>query len=133
MRILGMAGVDELDTIVLSYENGATADLNCSMRIYKPMEAFIIGSKGYVKVHDIFFRPDTLTLHLNGQEPQIFDYPIKGNGYFYEVEEVHRCLRAGKTESELMPLDETLKLMELMDGLRSDWKMVYPDEEMKTI
>lgn len=125
---IGETGVDELDTIILNYKNGASANLSCSMRIYKPREAFIVGTKGYIKVHNIFFRPDRLTLHLNGQEPQMYEYPIESNGYIYEVEEVHRCLRAGKKESELMPLNETLKLMDLMDDLRSSWKLVYPGE-----
>jgi len=126
---IGETGVDELDTILLNYENGASANLSCSMRVYKPREAFIIGTKGYIKVHNIFFRPDRLTLHPSGQEPQVFDFPMDGNGYVYEIEEVHQCLRAGKTESHLMPLDDSLRLMALMDELRSAWKLVYPDEE----
>ena len=126
---IGETGVDELDTIILTYENGATAVLNCSMRIYKPRESFIIGTYGYIKIHNIFFRPDRLTLHLNGHEEKLVEFPISGNGYIYEVEEVHRCLREGKTESAIMPLDETIRLMEVMDEMRSDWQLVYPDEE----
>jgi hypothetical protein len=100
----------------------------CSMTIYKPREAFIVGSQGYIKVHDIFFRPNRLTLHLAGREPQTSDHPYAGNGYLHEIEEVHACLRAGQTESALMPLDETLGLMRLMDGLRADWGLRYPQE-----
>lgn len=125
---IGPTGVDELDTILLQYEGGAAASLSCSMRVYKPREAFIVGTEGYVKVHDIFFRPDRLTLYRRGAGPQIHDFPIAGNGYDYEIEAVHACLRAGKRESELMPLDESLALMQLMDGLRADWGVVYPDE-----
>lgn len=125
---IGQTGIDELDTILLGYDKAASASLSCSMRVYKPREAFIVGTEGYIKVHNIFFRPDGLTLHLNGQEPQVTEYTLDGNGYIYEVEEVHNCLRTGKTESSLMPLDDTLSLMELMDDLRSDWGLVYPDE-----
>lgn len=126
---IGQTGVDELDTILLSYDNGASASLSCSMRVYKPREAFVIGTNGYLKVHNVFFRPDRLTIHLNGQEPHISEYPIRGSGYIYEIEEVHTCLRAGKIESSLMPLDETLGLMKLMDRLRADWGISYPDEK----
>ena len=126
---IGQTGVDELDTILLSYDNAASASLSCSMRVYKPREAFIIGTKGYLKVHNIFFRPDLLTIHLNDQEPQISEYPINGNGYIYEIEEVHSCLKGGKIESSLMPLDETFGLMKLMDHLRADWGIAYPDEK----
>ncbi len=124
---IGQTGVDELDSIICAYQN-AQASLSCSMRINKPREAFILGTKGYIKIHDIFFSPEQLTLQMNGQAPQLKHYPFAGNGYIHELEEVHACLRAGKTESEIMPLDETLKLMELMDGLRAEWGVVFPGE-----
>ena len=37
------------------------------------------------------------------------------------------CLRGGKLESPVMPLDETLSLMRTMDGLRKQWGLKYPD------
>ena len=45
----------------------------------------------------------------------------EGNGYNYEAAEVMKCLRNGKLESSIMPLDETLKIMKLMDIARSQW------------
>jgi hypothetical protein len=54
--------------------------------------------------------------------------PFAGNGYQYEAAEVMACLRAGKLESDLMPLDETLSLMETMDALRAQWGLRYPGE-----
>ena len=47
--------------------------------------------------------------------------PLEGNGYNYEAMEVVRCLQQGKLESEIMPLDETLKITEAMDYIRSQW------------
>jgi dihydrodiol dehydrogenase / D-xylose 1-dehydrogenase (NADP) len=38
------------------------------------------------------------------------------------------CLRAGKSESEIMPLDETLSIVRTMDGLRAEWGLAYPME-----
>lgn len=129
---IGQTGVDELDAMLLTYQNGATASLTCSLRIYKPREAFIIGTHGYIKVHNIFFRPDRLTLHLTGQDAQTQDYSFGGNGYIHEIEEVHACLRAGRTESDIMPLDETAQLMTVMDELRAAWGLVYPTERQRS-
>ena len=36
----------------------------------------------------------------------------------HEIEEVHRCLREGRTESTLVPLDDTVSLMRQMDRIR---------------
>ena len=39
-----------------------------------------------------------------------------------------RCLREGKLESPVMPLDETLALMQTLDAIRARWKFKYPME-----
>lgn len=44
-----------------------------------------------------------------------------GNGYQHEVAEVVRCLNAGLTESPIMPLDQSLLIMEVMDRIREAW------------
>ncbi|MGO9115859.1 MAG: Gfo/Idh/MocA family protein [Thermoguttaceae bacterium] len=44
---------------------------------------------------------------------------FKGNGFNYEATEVTRCLRVGELESRIMPLDETLGIMETIDAIRS--------------
>ena len=36
----------------------------------------------------------------------------------------------GLAEPPQMPLDETLYIMELMDGLRKDWGVHYPMDEI---
>jgi predicted dehydrogenase len=51
-----------------------------------------------------------------------------GTGYQYEAAEVNRCLRAGLLESQIMPLDETLSLLETTDALRRSWGLGYPGE-----
>lgn len=57
--------------------------------------------------------------------------PCPGNGYQYEAAEVQNCLRAGKLESDNMPLAETLQIMQTMDTLRSQWHLQYPQEKTK--
>ena len=54
--------------------------------------------------------------------------PCVGEGYRYEAAEVMRCLREGKRESPAMPLDETVRILETMDGLRKQWGVRYPGE-----
>ncbi len=41
-----------------------------------------------------------------------------GNGYNHEAVEVMRCLREGALESAVMPLDETVAVLETMDTIR---------------
>jgi predicted dehydrogenase len=48
-------------------------------------------------------------------------YSFAGNGYQFELDEVMRCLREGKTESVIMTLDRSLAVARTMDRLRSAW------------
>jgi hypothetical protein len=41
------------------------------------------------------------------------------------------CLRAGRTESDIMPLDETLAIMQTMDTIREQWGLTY-DADLAT-
>jgi predicted dehydrogenase len=52
----------------------------------------------------------------------------EGEGYQYEASEVMWCLRNGQVESKIMPLDETLKIMDTMDTIRQQWNLKYPHE-----
>lgn len=45
--------------------------------------------------------------------------PFEDNGYSCEVQAVLDCIRAGKLESDVMPLDETLQLMATLDTVRA--------------
>lgn len=58
---------------------------------------------------------------LMGGGESVITRPATGNGYNYEAAEVGRCLHAGLIESPIMPLEETVAIMEVMDELRSRW------------
>lgn len=65
---------------------------------------------------------------LLGRGTRTISLSLTGNGYNYEAAEAMRCLRAGELESPLMPLDETLRIMETMDQVRAQWHLSYPGE-----
>lgn len=47
------------------------------------------------------------------------------------ADEVCQCghiLPAGSLESDSMPMEDTIYVMEFMDALRGQWGMVYPQE-----
>ncbi|TWV51999.1 Gfo/Idh/MocA family oxidoreductase [Streptomyces misionensis] len=103
-------GVDANTGIVLGYASGAVAVLHCSLTADSPCTAVVNGTKGRIEVASPFYSPHTLVLRREGAEPETFRLDVLGNGYGYQAEEVARRLRAGETESPVMPLDETLAL-----------------------
>ncbi len=69
-----------------------------------------------------------MTLSPTNGEDEVIDVPCAKNGFVYQIEEVAQCLQAGRTESRIMPLDESLSIMDTMDELRRQWKLRYPFE-----
>lgn len=68
-----------------------------------------------------------MTLTVSGKGSQEIEIPYVANGYNYEAAEVAKsCTR--KLESDVMPLDESLSLMQTMDAIRAQWGMKYPME-----
>jgi predicted dehydrogenase len=125
---LGATGSDEQSAFILGYPGGQLAVLSCAVRTETPQEATIFGTEGRIRIHSQFWRPRTMTLTLNGKPDEVIEVSHEGNGYNYQALEVGNCLRAGKLESDIMPLDETLALMRTMDSLRAQWGLKYPME-----
>ena len=125
---LGETGVDEQSAFVLQYERGTLAVLTAAVRTQTVVEATIFGTDGKIKVHSPFYRSSRITLSVNGKEDQSFDIAMDGNGFNYEAAELMRGLRAGKTESDGLPLDETIAIMQTLDRVREPWGVKYPTE-----
>lgn len=125
---LGDTGVDEQSAMILAYKGGALAVLSCAVRTQTPHEARILGTEGSIYLPN-FWHASEATLMRTGREPEKVIPERVGNGYNYEAVEVGRCLRAGLKESPLMPLDETVLTMRVMDELRRQWGLVYPQEQ----
>jgi predicted dehydrogenase len=125
---LGETDVDERAAMVLAYGEGQLAVLHTAIRTNTPQEALVMGTEGWIRLHSPWWRPDTFTISMPGQEDETVHMPFDGNGYGYEAIEVMNCVRAGKSESDVMPLDETLQIMETMDQIRAQWGLKYPME-----
>lgn len=125
---IGETHVDEQSAILLGHPGGQLAALTTAVRTNTPHEALISGTNGQIKIHGSFWRGEKLTVTVYGKETTEINLPLHGNGYNYEAAEVARCVRAGKTESEVMPLDETLSIMQTLDTIRAQWGLKYPME-----
>ncbi len=125
---LGETGVDEQAGIILSYAQGQIALLHTAIRTTTLHEATLMGTEGLIRLGLDWHKPDRITLVRPGGEPELFMCRISGNAYNYEAAAVGAYLREGKTESPIMPLDETIEVMETLDAIRAQWGLRYPNE-----
>jgi predicted dehydrogenase len=93
-----------------------------------PHEATIVGTTGILRIAPPFWKPSRLSLSIEGRADETIERPITGNGFNYEAAEVMACLRGGRTESTLLPLDETLAVMRTLDAIRAQIGLRYPGE-----
>lgn len=123
---IGATGVDEQAAVVLGYDKGELAVLYTAVRTNTPQDAHILGNEGAIRLDPPFWKGTQATLTIHGQDAETVELPYDGNGYNCEAAEVMRCLREGRLESDVMPLDETLAIMRTLDALRAQWNLTYP-------
>ncbi|MFI8187785.1 Gfo/Idh/MocA family protein [Streptomyces sp. NPDC085946] len=129
--VLSEEGVDLQTGAVLAWESGALASVHCSIVGDTPTVASVTGSRGRIEIPHGFFHPDRFVLHRTGRDPQEFTAdPADGPAasFRHEAREVMRALRAGETESPLVPLDGTLAVMRTLDAIRDRIGVRYPGE-----
>lgn len=115
---IGKTAVDEDVSMILAYEDGAIAQLYSSISLNSKRDANIIGTKGIITVPR-FSNGEKLIL-TKGNTIEEMNFPFEINGFEYEIEEVNKCLRNNKLESEIMSWDDSLKVMEILDMVRRE-------------
>jgi predicted dehydrogenase len=88
------------------------ATLTTSLRQALPGQARVFGTAGWIDVLPRFHHPQTIVLHRAGAEA--ITRPQAGGGYAHELTEVTECLRAGRSESAVMPLADTLAVASVL-------------------
>ena len=74
------------------------------------------------------YRPVRLTFQEGDAAPALSEHPVTGSGYRGELVEVMSALASGRRESLVMPLHETLSIMQTLDTVRATIGLVYPQE-----
>jgi predicted dehydrogenase len=123
---LAPTGVDQRAAITLTYAGGRFAQLNTASDVWSMGEAQIVTEKAIVRVHRLFLDARSYEV-VDFDKTEIVRKPYE-NGFEFEVRHTMDCLSAGRTESEVMSLDESLEIMRAMDALRAEWGVKYPFE-----
>ena len=125
---IGTTGVDEQSAYVLKHQDGELSILASALRTQTSMSAWVYGTHGRIHLPKQFWRAKEMILYRNEMAPEHIHLPYEGNGYQFEAQEVVDCLRSGKTESEIMPLRDSVSLMGTMDTIRRQWGLTFPNE-----
>ncbi|KAG9126278.1 hypothetical protein FRC07_004130 [Ceratobasidium sp. 392] len=130
-----LTGVDSSTTFVLNFDKiEAQAILSCSITISTPDPALVIRCrKGNIVAAAPIYRPKSFVI-------QYFDKPgsnvvvreekkeftFEGGGWHFQADEVARCIRDGKLQSDIWSLETSLVQMEVFDEVRKQCGYEFP-------
>ena len=126
------SGVDAQENIMLTYRDGKMASLYATMLAQTDRRGLINGTNGYIEIENINNYEMVRVFNLERKIVAEYTAPTQITGYEYEVQSVMRAIREGKIECPEMPHAQILRMMQLMDSIRSAWGIEYPFEKDNT-
>jgi hypothetical protein len=93
--------------------------LTCTLRAKSPTRASIVGTDARIEIDGDFYAPTNITLIPRDGDPIFIESVHEGRGLRHQADEVARRLAAGDLESPVMPLNETISIMETMDTVQA--------------
>jgi predicted dehydrogenase len=117
-------GIDIGGGVTLTYPGGAVASLAWTQMAWSDNRAAVSGDAGRLEIPARFHQATEYT-YARDERLATHAEPLVGRGYAHEIEEVAACLRAGRTESDLLPLDGTVAVMRVMDEIRGQLGVHY--------
>ena len=121
-------GVDAEASLLLGYADGRSATLMTSLRNALPGQARVFGTAGWIDVLPRFHHPQTIVLHREGADAEEMTLPQLGAGYAHELIEVTECLRAGRSESAVMPLADTLAVQQVLEDAAGQLGVTFAED-----
>ncbi|WP_299781633.1 Gfo/Idh/MocA family oxidoreductase [uncultured Formosa sp.] len=111
-------GADSTCDMLFKYSNNTEALLKSTLIEDTPTSCTFTCENGTITLNTQFHAPTTVTISQNGQE-NILDYTGDTIGYNFETLHFNQLLREGKTESDIMTFDFSLKLIKTLDKVRN--------------
>ncbi|EIN06157.1 NAD(P)-binding protein [Punctularia strigosozonata HHB-11173 SS5] len=129
-------GVDASTAFTLTFPTiSAQAILSCSMTLPEPaLGATIRFRQGNILIAPPIYRPMSFTVQwfdkpgsgkIVKEEKRSFEYV--GSGWHFQADEVARCVREGKTQSDLWGHEKSLLAMRIFDEVRKQGGYTLPD------
>ena len=121
-----VTGGDATTSMRMQYDGGAQAVLTTTLSAVGPNRAAVVGTEARLEIDSVFYAPSSFTLTRRDGSVERFEQPHEGQGLRHEAAEVMACLRDGRLESDVLPLDETVAVMRTMDEVRRQIGLTYP-------
>jgi predicted dehydrogenase len=116
--MVGSTAVDEVVAAILHHPGDRFGVVKAAIRATLACRGRVTGTQGWIDVPAPMHHPQWLDVGGTAGTERI-EAGYEGEGLRFQVKEVHACLAAGRLESTIMPLDESLVVARVLDQIRS--------------
>jgi predicted dehydrogenase len=122
----GDGGVDSQVSIIFDHVSGQRSTLQACMTQLGSTDATILGTLGSIVLDGPFYQQSSFrVLSPSGEVLHSFGSPVLDDGKIFEFLEAEARIQAGQLESPVMPLDESIAIMGVMDEVRAQIGVVW--------
>lgn len=116
------SGVDARTAMQLRYPSGATAQLMSAIDVNGTSRMTIYDRRATIEIPDFWH---ATRLIINGNE---IKFPDENEGHHHQFVHAAEMIAAGRTASDVMPPEESIRIMDIMTGVRLANGVRYPGE-----
>ncbi len=117
--------VDSSCSMLFGYETDQSAVLDANLLVNTPVECWLYGTKGSLKMSNPFHHTKEISLFRERELVKTYTSDFVGLGYYHEILEVQDCLDNGRIESKKLPLSFSLQLITIIDKVRAEIGLNY--------
>lgn len=123
---LAPTGVDEQAGILLTNPAGEMASVSMTLHAKQPKRGMAAFDKGYLEIYNYPRACQAVITYTQDGHQEVIDLGNSEDSLIYEIQDMETAVSGGEN---LMHLDYTTDVMDIMTKLRKDWGIVYPEEE----
>ncbi len=126
---LGATGVDDEVATIFTHERGAVSTSLSASHAAGPNTASIIGTEARIDIDRVWYTPTSFRLvSPDGNVRESFESDIEGRGMQFQALAAERYVASGANDSDILPLSETVAIMDTLDEVRRQIGLRYPGE-----
>ena len=127
---LGETGADTEVATIMAHESGALSTTLSASRAAGPNTAAVIGTDARLEIARVWYTPTSFrVVSPDGSVLEDYVSKIEGRGMQYQALAAARYLAEGRTDSDILPIDETVAIMATLDEIRALVGVRYPGED----
>ncbi|MCR2809629.1 MULTISPECIES: Gfo/Idh/MocA family oxidoreductase [unclassified Microbacterium] len=126
---LGPTGVDGEVATILAHASGALSTSISASHAAGPNTAHIVGTEARIDIDRVWYNPTSFRLVApDGSVRESFESEVDGRGMQYQAIAAEQYVAEGRSDSEILPIDETVAIMQTLDEIRRQIGLQYPGE-----